>query len=130
MHSAARSLKRRCAQLEETLRARSLYLSPDLTLDLLARKTGTPARHISRAVNATRGCNVSQWINSFRIAHAQQLLRQTASPVTEVMLASGFNTKSNFNREFSRIVGMSPVEYRRAAADNAAPDSETRLSAP
>ncbi|ELQ6065401.1 helix-turn-helix transcriptional regulator [Cronobacter sakazakii] len=120
----------RCAQLEETLRARSLYLSPDLTLDLLARKTGTPARHISRAVNATRGCNVSQWINSFRIAHAQQLLRQTASPVTEVMLASGFNTKSNFNREFSRIVGMSPVEYRRAAADNAAPDSETRLSAP
>ncbi|EGT4448180.1 helix-turn-helix transcriptional regulator [Cronobacter malonaticus] len=120
----------RCAQLEETLRERSLYLNPDLTLDLLARKTGTPARHISRAVNATRGCNVSQWINSFRIAHAQQLLHQTASPVTEVMLASGFNTKSNFNREFSRIVGMSPVEYRRAAADNAASDSETRLSAP
>ncbi|ELY3761804.1 helix-turn-helix transcriptional regulator [Cronobacter universalis] len=122
--------EQRCAQLEEMLRAQSLYLNPDLTLDLLARKTGTPARHISRAVNATRGCNVSQWINSFRIAHAQQLLRQTGSPVTAVMLESGFNTKSNFNREFARIVGMSPVEYRRAAADTPAPDSGTRLSAP
>ncbi|ELQ6152110.1 helix-turn-helix domain-containing protein [Cronobacter turicensis] len=119
-----------CARLEEMLRAQSLYLNPDLTLDLLARKTGTPARHISRAVNATRGCNVSQWINSFRIAHAQQLLRQTGSPVTAVMLESGFNTKSNFNREFARVVGMSPVEYRRAAADTPAPDSGTRLSVP
>ncbi|EKY3196700.1 helix-turn-helix domain-containing protein [Cronobacter turicensis] len=119
-----------CARLEEMLRAQSLYLNPDLTLDLLARKTGTPARHISKAVNATRGCNVSQWINSFRIAHAQQLLRQTREPVTAVMLESGFNTKSNFNREFARIVGMSPMEYRRAAADTPAPDSGTRLSAP
>jgi len=119
----------RCARLEDILHARSLYLNPDLTLDLLARKTGIPARQISRAVNATRGCNVSQWINGFRIAHAQSLLRQTDAPVTRVMLESGFNTKSNFNREFGRMVGMSPVDYRRAAVNSAAPDSETGLSA-
>lgn len=128
--SEAEEETERCVQLEKTLRTQALHLNPDLTLDLLARKTGTPARHISRAVNATRGCNVSQWINSFRIAHAQQLLRETDLPVTTVMLESGFNTKSNFNREFARLVGMSPVAYRRAAANNAAPDSETRLSVP
>ncbi|MEO1795292.1 MAG: AraC family transcriptional regulator, partial [Pseudomonadota bacterium] len=27
------------------------------------------------------------------------------------MLASGFNTKSNFNREFSRVQGQSPTAW-------------------
>lgn len=99
-----------------------LYLNPDLTLNTLARKAGVPARQISKAVNMTRGCNVSQWINGFRIDHAQQQLRNTALPVTEVMLEAGFATKSNFHREFLRISGMTPTEYRRAAAENAEPD--------
>ena len=35
-------------------------------------------------------------------------------PVTSVMFESGFQIKSNFNREFLRVTGMSPSEYRRA----------------
>lgn len=42
----------RCAQLEETLRARSLYLNPDLTLDLLARKTGKRVSESDAALSA------------------------------------------------------------------------------
>lgn len=112
----------RCHQLELMLVDRSLFLDPELTLNTLARKTGTPARHISRAVNQARGCNVSQWINGFRIQHAQRLLRETSEPVTAVMLESGFVTKSNFNREFTRLTGMSPTAYRRSAGNNPAPD--------
>lgn len=99
-----------------------LFLNPDLTLNMLARKVGIPARQISKAVNLTRGCNVSQWINGFRIGYAQQLLRSTNLPVTEVMLEAGFATKSNFHREFMRISGMSPTDYRRSAAENPVPD--------
>lgn len=115
-----------CQHLENQLVARELFLDPDLTLQSLARKTGTPARQISRAVNRTRGCNVSQWINGFRIQHAQRLLRQTDAPVTEIMLAAGFATKSNFNREFARISGMSPGDFRRAAASTSGTDLKTR----
>lgn len=100
----------------------NLYLNPDLTLNALARKTGIPARQISKAVNLTRGCNVSQWINGFRIDFAQQLLRNTALPVTEVMLEAGFATKSNFHREFLRISGMTPTDYRRTAAESLGTD--------
>lgn len=99
-----------------------LFLNPDLTLNTLARKTGIPARQISKAVNLTCGCNVSQWINGFRIDYAQQLLRTTALPVTEVMLEAGFATKSNFHREFMRISAMSPTDYRRTTAENPVPD--------
>lgn len=117
-----------CLHMENTLAARELYLDPDLTLNALARKTGIPARQISRAINRTRGCNVSQWINGFRIQHAQRLLLQSDIPITQVMLEAGFSTKSNFNREFARVSGMSPGDFRRTAADNSEPDLKTDLS--
>lgn len=111
-----------CLRVETLLHQQQLFLNADLTLNTLARKAGIPARQISRAVNLTRGCNVSQWINSFRIGYAQQLLLNTPLPVTEVMLEAGFATKSNFHREFVRISGMTPTDYRRAAAENPVPD--------
>ena len=33
--------------------------------------------------------------------------------VTEAMFASGFNTKSNFNREFLGVVGTSPSAWAK-----------------
>ena len=117
-----------CQHLENILATRELFLDPDLTLNALARKTGIPARQISRSINRTRGCNVSQWINGFRIQHAQRLLLQSDAPVTQIMLEAGFATKSNFNREFARVSGMSPGDFRRSAADNSEPDLKTDLS--
>jgi AraC-like DNA-binding protein len=116
-------------QLEQTLVARQLFLDPDLTLQTLARKTGIPARQISRSINRTHECNVSQWINGFRIQHAQRLLLQSDAPITEIMLEAGFATKSNFNREFVRISGMSPTDFRRATARNSGTDLKTERSA-
>lgn len=105
-------------QVNTLMSEQNLYLNPDLTLSTLARKTGVPARQISKAVNLTCGCNVSQWINGLRIDYAQQLLRNTDLPITEVMLEAGFATKSNFHREFLRISGVTPTDYRRAAAES------------
>lgn len=100
------------AAVDAALHSRKLHLDPDLTLERLARKTGIPARRISAAVNATTGLNLSQYVNSHRIAEACRLLRDDDRPVTDIMFDSGFRTKSNFNREFRRIMGSSPSEYR------------------
>ena len=58
--------------------------------------------------------------NSYRIREACHSLEAGAS-VTEAMLASGFNTKSNFNREFRRITGRTPSAWRRTATDGTPP---------
>ena len=104
------------AAVDRLMRERRLHRDPDLTLDRLARRAGIPARQISAAINRRFGRNVSQIVNEYRIAEAQQFLKNSAMPVTSVMFESGFQTKSNFNREFLRVTGMSPTEYRRANA--------------
>jgi AraC-like DNA-binding protein len=84
----------------------------NLTLSRLARRAGVPARQISGAVNRLARKNVSQYINDFRIAEACRLLRETDMSVTAAMFESGFQTKSNFNREFRRVTSLSPASWR------------------
>ncbi len=100
------------AQLDNLIAATQLYLDPDLNLNRMARKLGVPSRQISVAINRQRSVNVSQFINGLRIDEACQLLRETNLSVTRVMLQSGFITKSNFNRDFSRRMGSSPSVWR------------------
>ena len=62
------------------------------------------------AINRVRGENVSRVVNGWRIAEACLLLRK-GDGVTQAMLGAGFNTKSNFNREFLRVMGMATTEW-------------------
>ena len=94
------------------LRDTMIFTDPNLTLDRLAKRVHLPARKISAAINQSRGVNVSQYINEFRIAHAANLLATTGDSVTKIADASGFLTRSNFYREFQRIHGMTPAAYR------------------
>lgn len=104
-------------KLDDLLVGRRLYQDPDLTIARLARRMGVPSRRISQAINRSAGVNISQFINNHRIAQAQLLLRLSDSSVTEVMLAAGFQTKSNFNREFRRVTAQSPSGWRRSQGD-------------
>ncbi len=100
-------------RLEALLRDQQPYLDPSLTLAQLARKLRVPAKQLSAAINRVRGENVSRTINAARITHACQLLAEGQN-VTEAMLSSGFNTKSNFNREFLRLKGVAPRAWQMA----------------
>lgn len=105
-------------QLDNLLRTQSLYCDPDLSLNRLARKLGTPARTVSAAVNSVLSCNVSQLINAYRVECITQQLDHSDQTITEIMGNCGFQTKSNFNREFRRLTGMNPSEWRKRAVKN------------
>lgn len=97
-------------RLEALMTAQKLYLNPDLTLSQLSRKLVVPVKQVSGAINRVTGENVSRYINAARIAAAQRAMT-AGENVTSAMLSSGFNTKSNFNREFLRVTGMSPSDW-------------------
>ena len=84
-----------------------------ITLSQAAKKLQIPARQLSNAINQIHGKSYSMYLNDKRIDEALRLLNmQTKLPVTEVMLQAGFSSKSNFNKEFLRRVGLSPSAYR------------------
>jgi AraC-like DNA-binding protein len=100
------------ARIEDLMRTQRLFRDENLNLDRLARKAGIPARQISGAINRLTAKNVSQYVNDYRIAAACRLLEESGQPVTVIMLEVGFQTKSNFNREFRRVTGTSPSLWR------------------
>jgi AraC-like DNA-binding protein len=106
-------------RLEDQLQRNKLYLDPDLTLARLAKRLQLPAKQVSAAINRGKKENVSRFINRLRIEEACQLL-ECGKPVTTVMYDAGFNTKSNFNREFLRVVGKSPSNWLTAKKRGAA----------
>lgn len=99
------------ARLDALLDTGGACLDPDLTLARLARRLHAPMKQLSAAINRVHGENVSRHVNGYRIRHACKLLADGHS-VTAAMLASGFNTKSNFNREFLRVTGETPSAFR------------------
>ncbi|WLQ16619.1 AraC family transcriptional regulator [Hahella aquimaris] len=103
-------------RIDQIMRQQQLFRDPDLNLNRLARRAGIPSRQISGAINRVYGRNVSQVVNEYRIEEAKRLLQETDLPVTSIFLEAGFQTKSNFNREFQRVANMTPSDYRRSVS--------------
>ncbi|WP_276356786.1 response regulator transcription factor [Cohnella caldifontis] len=55
-------------------------------------------------------------LRDMRIDRAKRLLRETADPVHQIALASGFEDEKYFSRLFRERVGMLPSEYRVTSA--------------
>lgn len=97
-------------KLDDYVQIHKPFLDSDLTLARLSRRLLVPAKQLSTAINRVKGENVSRYINRYRIDHACGMILRGKS-VTDAMLSSGFNTKSNFNREFLRVRGESPSKW-------------------
>ncbi len=107
--------RRLAADLDRLMSEKRLWVDPDLNLARLARRLGSPARAVSETVNRVHGISVSHYVNNHRIEEACRLLSQTDMPVTRILFEAGFVTKSNFNREFLRVTGQNPSDWRRRA---------------
>jgi len=55
----------------------------------------------------------SRFIAEIRIKHACKLLTETEDTISQVCYDSGFNTLSNFNRQFKEIMQKSPLQYKK-----------------
>jgi AraC-like DNA-binding protein len=55
----------------------------------------------------------TRFVNEIRIGHARKLLLEDNFNISQISYECGFNTLSNFNRQFKAITGMSPHEYRK-----------------
>ena len=101
-------MERICRYMEE----QQPYLNSELKVQDIADALGTNRTYISNCIRSQRGCSFSQFVNTYRIEYAQQLLRQYPDKkIAEVSMASGFSTESSFFRAFKAVTGMAPKEW-------------------
>jgi AraC-like DNA-binding protein len=94
------------------------YLNPELTLDKLAGEMAMAPKKLSQIIHVCFNRNFNDFINSYRVEEAKNIFlgdplnRKT---VLEVLLDSGFNSKSVFNDTFKKFTDTTPTAYRKKA---------------
>lgn len=93
-----------------------IVVNPELSLQSLARAVRIPAYRLSSYFNSTLHQSFSEWLNAKRIALVCRLLTERPElSILEVSIEAGYASKTVFNGQFQRRVGMSPTEYRNRA---------------
>ena len=87
-------------------------LDQNITLEALAEMAGLSTHHFARAFKQTLGMPPHSYVLQRRIERAQQMLRNTDLPMSEIALSAGFSDQSHLARHFRRITGMSPSVVR------------------
>ena len=85
------------------------------SVERLALKLGISARHLRRIFEAQLGVSPLQYLQTRRLHTAKQLLADTALPITQVALMSGFASVRRFNAAFVAHYKLNPTQLRRAA---------------
>ena len=55
----------------------------------------------------------SEFLSDVRIGYACKLLHEVEANISEICYESGFQTLSNFNKQFKERVGVTPMAYRK-----------------
>jgi AraC-like DNA-binding protein len=79
----------------------------------VARRAGLSDGAFSRFFKLHFGRTFPEFVNELRVGRACRLLTETDQKITNIAFDCGFNNLSNFNRQFSRLKGTTPREFRR-----------------
>jgi AraC-like DNA-binding protein len=105
---------RTAKKLSDYMEEKKPYLEHNITIDELSQKMSIPTKTLSLLLNRHFGKNFFEYINSYRVEAAKQMLSsKNAKSIVDIMYESGFSSKSSFNDCFKRIVGVTPREYRK-----------------
>ncbi len=107
-------------KIEACVKRDNLFLEPEISLGVLARRLNTSSQKVSLAVNSKAGTNFNEYINRLRVAHATNLLMKPESElitIAAIGMEAGFNSLSSFNQAFKKITGKTPSAYRSLSGE-------------
>jgi AraC-like DNA-binding protein len=83
-----------------------------ISLDEAAKRFYMSVTGFCRYFKQMNGKTFINYVNEVRIAHACQLIRENDLSITQICFESGFNNYANFNRQFYKMKGVNPIDYR------------------
>lgn len=91
----------------------SEHYSEDLKINDIAEWAHISDTHLRRIFSSYMNMSPLEYINQVRIQAACEYLKKTDEPVTMVAVKCGFPVHSTFSRNFRRLMGASPAEWRK-----------------
>ena len=90
----------------------------DSNVERLADRLGVTSRHLRRLFNKHLGASPLAVAHTQRLHFAKSLIDQTALPMQDIAVASGFGSTRRFNDTFRKTYGRSPRELRRRRGED------------
>jgi AraC-like DNA-binding protein len=89
-----------------------------ISLEEVAAIANMSPSSFSRYFKVHANKTFSDFLIEIRVGHSCKLLTNQKMSVSQICYDSGFNTLSNFNRQFKAVTHYSPLEYRKKYNDN------------
>ncbi|MEP4148390.1 MAG: AraC family transcriptional regulator [Halioglobus sp.] len=100
-------------RLEAFMTEQQPYLEHELRIASLATLVGIPTAQLSQVINQCAGKNFFDYVSSYRVQRARELLASDEASMLEIAQNSGFNSQSAFYRQFRKVTSQAPRDFRR-----------------
>lgn len=98
-----------------------IYKRPDLKISQLSQLVATNRTYISNIINDEFKCSFNDFVNRYRVAEAKEILQQHKNAkynLERVAEESGFTSVGALIRNFGKIEGITPGNYRKKMERN------------
>ena len=83
-------------------------------MEELAKNVHLNADYLTRIFKKEVGCSINRYIINRKMEVAKKLLIETDKAIGEIALEVGYFNYSSFNRIFTKMVEMSPQEFKNS----------------
>ena len=90
----------------------AVYADPEYNVEKLSETLGLSRGHLHRKIKELTGTAPVEFLRTYRLNKATQLLRQNAYTVSEVANRTGFSSPAYFSKCFKAVYGVTPTEYQ------------------
>lgn len=84
-----------------------------ITLEDVAKQLNITSNYLSQIFPKYSGCSFIEYLNSYRVEQAKNLIINTDLSLTEIALNTGFGSLCSFSRAFNKYEGYSAREFKQ-----------------
>ncbi|MGL5259390.1 MAG: helix-turn-helix domain-containing protein [Lachnospiraceae bacterium] len=89
------------------------HYSYPISIPDISEYVGISRSHLFRAFQTTLNQSPKEYLTHFRINQARILLEHSSLSITAIGRSVGFDDNLNFSKAFKKVLGISPVHYKK-----------------
>jgi len=93
-------------------------ISQEFSVKMVSNFVCLSPEYFTKIFKLQMGCNLKNYIQNEKIEIAKELLESTSLSISLIALQVGYTNFSHFTQMFKKIVGVTPIEYRKLKAKN------------